>query len=881
LILSVGQAYSATEFVASVRNDGAGDFSTLSAWEASLQCDLTSATTLVYSGTLTGIVNDNAAVTLYRSGVSQSVTATVVHANDAGDQILLETISNTSTPLADDQWRVDASNYFTISDTGDSAIATAKIDGAWTTADTTAVTISSSWTTSAAEYIRIYTTAAARHNGKWDDTKYRLEATDVSDSGAINVDEEYVRIEGLQISIEAAGFGSYMHAILINVVDSSATAETRVSHSILKRVGTDALDYHGGIWIDGSHWTLKAWNNILYDFQGATQHSQGLELRNEVKYVYNNTIYNCECGVSGISNEVVAKNNIVQSCTNVYDVTFDSASTHNITETSAEDGAWGISADSGTTDGIGTDTSVLRDTGQNFLTTVKAGMIIANTTDSTYTYVTAVNSDTELAVNDDFFDDSENFTIYTNLYGSVSFVNETGDDFHLSASDSMARDNWSNVYADASLAVTDDIVGSSRPNSTSGDIGADECAVPVFYSVGTSTSDLKTGSPTLTISSGTATFTVEQANNVGVGDKVTYDTSKIAYISARTSSLVYTLITATGASPADESSAVTVNSIMRAFNHLDDAVDAVDGGVCASDATHLNTTDLVTGNYILNIPCYADAADENAVTVEGWTTGADNYIKIYTPVSSIEVGVTQRHSGVWDDGKYRITTNQGYNTVTIAESYTQISGIQVQSSTNADNTRRGIYAHTLGVASLKINNNIVINGNASATDRRGISVSTETSAPHYIYNNILYGHTGSGISLDTDYGTAPSYIYNNTVYDTGICFSSGEEGNSFKNNIAQSCTDGYAGTFDASSDYNISDVSQADADSVNTTFDGYKTVTFTDSANNNFHLSSTDTAAKDAGADLSSDSNLAFSDDIEENTRGTNWDIGADECNVN
>ena len=56
-----------------------------------------------------------------------------------------------------------------------------------------------------------------------------------------------------------------------------------------------------------------------------------------------------------------------------------------------------------------------------------------------------------------------------------------------------------------------------------------------------------------------------------------------------------------------------------------------------------------------------------------------------------------------------------------------------------------------------------------------------------------------------------------------------------------------------------------------------QTISFADSANKDFHLSSSDTSAKDAGADLSADANLAFSTDIDSTTRTGSWDIGADE----
>lgn len=69
----------------------------------------------------------------------------------------------------------------------------------------------------------------------------------------------------------------------------------------------------------------------------------------------------------------------------------------------------------------------------------------------------------------------------------------------------------------------------------------------VYYSVGTSRADPKS-SPALTatLASGVATFSEFQADNIGVGEEITYNTSNKAYISGRASS---SIITAFGLPP--------------------------------------------------------------------------------------------------------------------------------------------------------------------------------------------------------------------------------------------------------------------------------------------------------------------------------------------
>ena len=76
----------------------------------------------------------------------------------------------------------------------------------------------------------------------------------------------------------------------------------------------------------------------------------------------------------------------------------------------------------------------------------------------------------------------------------------------------------------------------------------------------------------VTISGGVATFSVAQtAPNLGVGDKISYGTNGVAYISAKQSQTVWNLITAKGATPTATSSAV-VSSITHAFSSLNRAI---------------------------------------------------------------------------------------------------------------------------------------------------------------------------------------------------------------------------------------------------------------------------------------------------------------------
>jgi hypothetical protein len=95
------------------------------------------------------------------------------------------------------------------------------------------------------------------------------------------------------------------------------------------------------------------------------------------------------------------------------------------------------------------------------------------------------------------------------------------------------------------------------------------------------------------------------------------------------------------------------------------------------------------------------------------------------------------------------------------------------------------------------------------------------------------------------------------------------------NNIAKGCTDGFLGTFDGDTDYNISDIA-SDAPGANS-FQG--SVTFVSEVTPDFHLDAGDTVAVGAGIDVSADPNYPISEDID-GLAYASWDgvnIGSDQ----
>jgi len=180
---------------------------------------------------------------------------------------------------------------------------------------------------------------------------------------------------------------------------------------------------------------------------------------------------------------------------------------------------------------------------------------------------------------------------------------------------------------------------------------------------------------TIAISSGTATFSVAQKGDIGVGCYVS-SSNVSGYISEMTDSTHAKIITATGGTHADVSSEA-LGAIYHPYASINDAVAGSD------DANHLNTADLTSGDgFNLFWPCYGATADTNATTISGYTTGTTNRIKLYTPQGGTEC-ITEggwRHQGKWSTDYFRIDPGTGYTPLTIDVDHVDVDGIQTLTS---------------------------------------------------------------------------------------------------------------------------------------------------------------------------------------------------------
>lgn len=409
------------------------------------------------------------------------------------------------------------------------------------------------------------------------------------------------------------------------------------------------------------------------------------------------------------------------------------------------------------------------------------------------------------------------------------------------------------------------------------------------------------GSHLLTIINGKATFTgTTLAGNIGVGDAVQYDANgngsvdSIAFISQRVSSTEYHLQSAVGEMPSDVSNDGDW-SIFRAYKGLHYWQLAQENSAIAASVIDFDGqgVDLISGNSVMHIALYADASDDlGAIGYIGPSlfnyankTSGRNYIKFYAPHQNSEVGVSQRHSGVWDDSKFNIASSKSYGLFRLGQSGIRIEGLQISATTTSTISYIVECAGINDVSSdIRIGHNIMRRVGAVGENIKAVFVNTLTSSDVKIYNNIIYGF-GMGIHVNGGTSEGSYAIYNNTTTKNTYGIRHGYNGTSvisiYKNNLSTAnTTDDYKFASGnqpgegVTASHNFSGDTSANLEGLGT---GSTTFTFVDAAGNDYHLSTSDTGASYKGVDLSNDAMFSFSEDIDSATRVGVWSVGADQ----
>jgi hypothetical protein len=398
----------------------------------------------------------------------------------------------------------------------------------------------------------------------------------------------------------------------------------------------------------------------------------------------------------------------------------------------------------------------------------------------------------------------------------------------------------------------------------------------VYYSIGTSTADLKTGAPTISIGNGTATLSVAQTGYVGVGDRITYAGGPV-FIKAVLNQTAFVVHTATGLIPAN-TGAVAVTSIQREFNSI---AAAVTGSV---DGSHLGNGDLVTNDRKLTWVCYNDGPFNVAATtsISGYTTDATRYITLTVAgASQVVNGVSHRHNGTAGSGAVvEAGSIGGGNPVfAIAQAFTRFEWLEIDGNsfvsqdgvyvTGSSSILRYLIIHDIG-ANDSTNCPNAINGCS------GVIVAGSTSSVA-IRNSLIYDYGQDGI----DTGGTGTVVQNTTLFRTrqsgeGLQVTGGTttaENVLSLGNFADFCAQDFcSGTLTCNNCMSSDDSADNFIGTANLINRVASNQLRSTTVPVDLHLK-TGADAVYAGKDLS----VSFTDDIDGQTRSAPWDVGADE----
>lgn len=283
--------------------------------------------------------------------------------------------------------------------------------------------------------------------------------------------------------------------------------------------------------------------------------------------------------------------------------------------------------------------------------------------------------------------------------------------------------------------------------------------------------------------------------------------------------------------------------------------------------------DLVTADTIAIADCYS-MEDTGSIIIDGWTTGADNYILIRGAASD----KTTSNTGKWSTKRYRHvlnTINISTTAIKINEEYVHIDGLQFERSDTVYTMSTVISIETASAANVLISNTIFQRGSGKC----GNMIYCSRYYSKVKIWNCTFAHTASSQYAAIGISGSGKAVYNCTFHDcVNAIMVNTNDNTPIVNCLFTNCTtDVYlvspgsiADTYCATTNDKTKGLT---ADGTGNRFG--QTFTFVDADNHDFHLASNDAGAKDQGT--SDPGSGLFSNDIDGKTRSGSWDIGADE----
>lgn len=263
--------------------------------------------------------------------------------------------------------------------------------------------------------------------------------------------------------------------------------------------------------------------------------------------------------------------------------------------------------------------------------------------------------------------------------------------------------------------------------------------------------------------------------------------------------------------------------------------------------------------------------DTTATMIDGFTTDATRYIKIWTDTAE-----SYRHAGIWNSSKYVLAVSGSY-CIWVNDDYVIVDGLQL--STTASNAAFNIGSGITATNNKVVLSNTICKGPGDDTGNTYLINASNPNVNLFIYNALAYGvnpaNTNSRVVV-VNHASATLNIYSSTLIGGNVCLRNVAgtvvAKNVYAGNAGGSC---YSGTITqttcASSDTTAAGTA-LDSIAVNTT--NFTNVT---GGSENFHLPA-GSALIDVGTDTSGDgAPMNFTTDVDGATRSGSWDIGFDE----
>ncbi len=269
------------------------------------------------------------------------------------------------------------------------------------------------------------------------------------------------------------------------------------------------------------------------------------------------------------------------------------------------------------------------------------------------------------------------------------------------------------------------------------------------------------------------------------------------------------------------------------------------------------------GGDTMTCTCLASSgtADTTIIGINGWTTGAANYVLVEAASGDEAVA-----SG-WDAARYRLEITDSFG-IQIADDYVRLKGLQIYIKYVAANNKYCVQYVSIGVANDLRIEKCRLRGFGS--QNYGGIYTADADAKVTVWNTIIHDASTYGIYFD---GSTLD-VYNSVVY--------GDNSQMGINRVAGTVTVINTAVLNTTNDFNgtmtIDHCASDDNDGTNNVAESGGGAAwpddFVDAANGDFTLKS---GSGLVGGGIDDPGSGLYSDDINGDARTSPWDVGADE----